>query len=129
MDLLLFSMVPFVHLNSVVSLVIKLFELSGYEDFEEYATEILNKYSEDFVSIWVLANLETNKSIGLEKPQKEKNFEYEKELLKKEFSDLDFWQHVAEDFYPAISYLGKKLWTIEGEDPHYKPKVHRTNFR
>ncbi len=125
----LFSMVPFVHLNSVVSLVIKLFELSGYEDFEEYATDILNKYSEDFVSIWVLANLETNKSISLEKPQKEKNFEYEKELLKKEFSDLDFWEHVAEDFYPAISYLGKKLWTIEGEDPHYKPKVHRTNFR
>lgn len=125
----LFSMVPFVHLNSVVSLVIRLFELSGYEEFEEYATEILNKYSEDFVAIWVLANLETNKSIGLEKPQKEKNFEYEKELLKKEFSDLDFWEHVAEDFYPAISYLGKKLWTIEGEDPHYKPKVHRTNFR
>ncbi|MCK4974022.1 MAG: nitrite/sulfite reductase [Sulfurimonas sp.] len=125
----LFSMVPFVHLNSVVSLVIKLFELSGYEEFEEYATDILNKYSEDFVSIWVLANLETNKSISLEKPQKEKNFEYEKELLKKEFSDLDFWEHVDEDFYPAISYLGKKLWTIEGEDPHYKPKVHRTNFR
>ncbi|MCF6309418.1 MAG: nitrite/sulfite reductase [Sulfurimonas sp.] len=125
----LFSMVPFVHLNSVVSLVIKLFELSGYKGFEEYSADILNKYSEDFVSIWVLANLETNKSIGLERPQKEKNFEYEKELLRKEFPDLDFWQHVDEDFYPAISYLGKKLWTIEGEDPHYKPKVHRTNFR
>ena len=125
----LFSMVPFVHLNSVVSLAIKVFEDSEYTEFEEYATDILNKYSEEFLSLWFLANLETNKSIGLDKLQKEESFEYEKELLKKEFADLDFWEHVDENFHNAVSYLCKKLWTIEGEDPHYKPKIERTNFR
>jgi len=125
----LFSMVPFVHLNSVLSLVIKLFELSGYKEFEEYATEILNKYSEEFLSLWFLANLETNKAIGLKRVEEEKSFEYEKELLKKEFSDLDLFEHVDENFHNAVSYLSKKLWTIEGEDPHYKPKIQRTNFR
>ncbi|MFA7611313.1 MAG: nitrite/sulfite reductase, partial [Sulfurimonas sp.] len=89
----LFSMVPFVHLNETVSLVIKLFELSGYRDFEEYASNVLINYSEEFLSLWVLANLETNKTIAVAKLDKAQNFEYEKELLKKEFSELDFWEH------------------------------------
>ncbi|MFA7501211.1 MAG: nitrite/sulfite reductase, partial [Sulfurimonas sp.] len=45
----LFSMVPFVHLNETVSLVIKLFELSGYRNFEEYASQVLIHCSEDFL--------------------------------------------------------------------------------
>jgi len=61
----LFSMVPFIHLDSVVSLAIKFFELSSYSDFEEFATKIFNNYSEEFVSLWFLANLETDKSIKL----------------------------------------------------------------
>jgi len=125
----LFSMVPFVHLNRVVSLVIELFELSGYRDFEEYAKEILCNYSEDFLSLWVLANLETNSKVALPKLDKMQSLEYETELLKKEFPTLDFWQYVDESFFNAVSYLSKKLWTIEGEDPRYKPKIHRTNFR
>jgi len=125
----LFSMVPFVHLNTVLSLVIKLFEDSDYDEFEEYAKNILNNYSEEFLSLWVLANLETKQNIGLSKLDKEQNIEFEKELLKKDFKDLDFWLHVEENFHNAISYLSKKLWTIEGEDPHYKPKINRVNFR
>jgi ferredoxin-nitrite reductase len=125
----LFSMIPFVHLNNVVFLIIKLFELSEYEEFEEYAINILNNYSESFISLWVLANFETGKTVELKKLQKEESFEYEKELLKKEFADLDFWQHVDENFDSAVDYLSKKLWTIAGEDPHYKPKIQRTNYR
>lgn len=125
----LFSMVPFAHLHRTVSLVIELFELSGYTNFEEYAKNILNKYSEDFLSLWVLANFETKKAIPLLKLEKQESYEFEKELLKKEFADLDFWGYVDENFFNAVSYLSKKLWTIEGEDPHYKPKIERTNFR
>lgn len=125
----LFSMVPFMHLNSVVSLAIKFFELSGYSDFEEYATKTLSNYSEEFVSLWFLANLETNKTIELLSQDTTTTYEYEKNLLKKEFGELDFWEHVDENFHDAISYLSKKLWTIEGEDPHYKPKIDRVNFR
>ena len=125
----LFSMVPFVHLHRVVSLVIELFELSGHRDFEEYAKDILWNYSEAFLSLWVLANLETNRSVILPKLDTMKSFQFEVSLLKGEFAELDFWQHVDESFFNAISYLSKKLWTIEGEDPHYKPKIQRTNFR
>ncbi|PNV82164.1 MAG: ferredoxin--nitrite reductase [Sulfurimonas sp.] len=125
----LFSMVPFVHLNETVSLIIRLFELSGYSDFEEYASKVLIHCSEEFLSLWVLANLETKNTIIVPKLQNLQSFEYEKELLKKEFAELDFWEHVDENFHNAISYLSKKLWTIEGEDPHYKPKIERTTFR
>lgn len=125
----LFSMVPFVHLHEVVSLVIELFELSGYRDFEEYARDILWSYSEDFLSLWVLANLESKKSIPLSKLKGIQSFEFETNLLKKEFADLDFWQFVDGSFFNAISYLSKKIWTVDGEDPHYKPKITRTNFR
>jgi len=125
----LFSMVPFVHLNETVSLLIKLFELSGYRDFEEYASNVLVHCSEEFLSLWVLANLETNNAIAVPKLESMQSFEHEKELLKCEFAELDFWEHVDENFHDAVSYLSKKLWTIEGEDPRYKPKIERTNFR
>jgi ferredoxin-nitrite reductase len=125
----LFSMVPFVHLNKVVTRVIELFEDSPYDEFEEYAKEILNNYSEEFVSLWVLANLETDKCIALKELDSQKDFEFEKELLQNQFGELDFWPHVEENFHNAISYLSKKLWTVDGEDPHYKPKINRVNFR
>ena len=44
----LFSMVPFVHLNDTLECVIKLFEESGYDEFEDFSREILVNYSEDF---------------------------------------------------------------------------------
>lgn len=125
----LFSMVPFIYLESVVSLLIEFFERSGCSDFEEFAAKVLNNYSEEFVSLWVLANLETSKKAELPQRDSETTFEEEKELLREEFAELDFWEHVDESFFNAVSYLSKKLWTIEGEDPHYKPKIERTNFR
>lgn len=125
----LFSMVPFVHLNDTIELIIKLFEESGYSEFEEYAREVLLHYSEDFLSLWVLSNLETSKVIKLTKFDKQQSFEEEKQMLKDNFSELDFWLHVDENFFDAVSYLCKKLWTIQGEDPHYKPTINRVNFR
>ena len=125
----LFSMVPFIHLNDAINLVIKLYELSGYTEFELYTKEVLNNYSEKFVSLWHLANLDSNKTIVLEKLDSKKDMAFELNLLKKEFSDLDFLKYIDENFFNATSYLSKKLWTIEGEDPHYKPKIDRVNFR
>lgn len=125
----LFSMVPFVHLHETVSIVIDLFEQSGYKDFEEYAANVLVNFSEDFLSLWVLANFETKQRLALPKIDSMKDFEGEKKMLEKEFASLDFFLHVDESFFNAVSYLSKKLWTVEGEDPHYKPKIERTNFR
>jgi len=122
----LFSMVPFVHLEHVISLVIELFEHSQESSFEEYAHNILSKYSEDFLSLWHLENLKTDQSIRLEKLNNEISFEEEKELLQKAFSELEL---VEDDFKKTVSAISKELWTIEGADPKYTPKLNRVNFR
>jgi len=124
---MLFSMVPLVHLQETLELIIKLYELSEYENFEEFSLNILNKFSEGFLALWILANFQTKKTIKLE--TLDAGFEYEKSLLKKYFNDVDFIENFEEDFTKSISALSKKLWTIEGEDPIYKPKINRVNFR
>lgn len=126
---MLFSMVPFPHLNQTLDMVIDHFEASGYEFFEEYALEVLLNYSEEFVALWTLACLEIKKVVAFKKLEKALTFHEELELLREHFSELDFWEHIGEDMYAAISYLGKKLWTIEGADPTYKPPIERVNFR
>jgi ferredoxin-nitrite reductase len=124
---MLFSMVPLVHLHETLELIIKFYELSGYNNFEEFSDAILNKFSEEFLALWVLANLTTKKAIKLE--PKGSGFEYEKELLKTNFSDVDFLEPIEEEFSNSISAMAKKLWTVAGEDPTYKPKINRVNFR
>ena len=122
----LFSMVPFVHLNSVVTLIISLFEKSGYSDFETYSKDILNNYSELFLSLWHLANLESKQTIALPKQSKKISQEDEEKLLKDNFKELEIHE---DGFRKTISLKVKELWTIEGKDPNYKPPIERTNFR
>ena len=131
---MIFSMVPFVHLNDTLSLVIKLFEQSGHKDFEEYAHHVLSKFSSEFIAIWLLANLSTNQSLDLPLNKEtpafvEDSFEDEKAKLLQNFAEVDFLDPMEERFFNSISAMSKKLWTVEGEDPHYKPKLNRTNFR
>ena len=121
----LFSMVPFVHLNSVVILIISLYELSGYDDFETYSNKILNNYSELFLSLWHLANLESQQTIALPKQAQVLSDEDEKKLLNETFGDFE----LEEDFRKTISLKAKELWTVEGKDPTYKPPIKRVSFR
>jgi ferredoxin-nitrite reductase len=131
---MIFSMVPFVHLNKTITLIIRLYEQSSHKDFEEYSHHVLSKFSAEFIAIWLLANLSTNKDLPLPlnentKPFEEDSFEIEKAKLLKNFSEVDFLDSMDERFFNSISALSKKLWSVEGEDPHYKPKINRTNFR
>ena len=132
---MIFSLVPLVHLEKTLSLIISLYEKSGYENFEYFSHNILNKFSAEFLAIWFLANLSLGKELKLEVNENivvdtKECFMYEKSLLEKHFSDVDFIEPFGEDnFRKSISALSKKLWTVEGADPHYKPKLHRTNFR
>ena len=122
----LFSMVPFVHLKTTITLVVKLFELSGYKNFQLYAHHILNKYSEDFIALWHIYNLQNNTLLTLSEPLQTPSFQEEKEILLQNFPHCVF---IDDDFKKTISTLVKELWTIEGKDPHYKPPISRTNFR
>ena len=122
----LFAMVPFVHLNSVVTLIISLYELSGYSDFESYSKEILNNYSELFLSIWHLANLELKQIISLPKQSNFVNEKDEEKLFKKSFANFETHE---EGFRKTISLKVKEFWTIEGKDPMYTPAIKRTTYR
>lgn len=131
---MLFSMVPLVHLHALLTLIIITYEQSGYKDFEEFSIHILNKYSMGFLGMWLLANLQTNQSLKL-LPNETKNlseqeqFAYEKELLERFFPKLESLDLIDENFFKATSALSKKLWTVEGKDPNYKPPMKRVAVR
>ncbi|MDA3945864.1 MAG: nitrite/sulfite reductase [Helicobacteraceae bacterium] len=125
----LFPMVPLEHLHAVLSLIIALYEESGCSDFEAYSTQTLNTFSEEFLALWFLANLQTHQLLKLlpneNLPTAQKGFEYEKRLLEKYFEGLDFLDLIEDDFSEALTVLSRELWTIKGEDPHYKPPIER----
>jgi ferredoxin-nitrite reductase len=124
---MLFSMVPLVHLHKTISLIIEIYELSGCENFEDFADSVLNKFSEEFLALWFLANLSSSKALKLTPDGS--GFEYEKSLLNKYFADVDFLEPFDDGFSKSVSALSKKLWTVDGDDPTYKPKIDRVNFR
>lgn len=131
---MLFSMVPLEHLHELITLIISTFEISGYKDFENFSRFILNTYSHEFLAIWFLANLQTAQSLKLEANKNtaltsEEIFAHEKEFLYQSFPQAEFFDLMEESFFHAISIMSKKLWTIEGEDPNYKPPVKRVVFR
>ena len=126
---MIFSMVPFVHLNKTLSLIIGVYELSGERDFEDFANSVLNKYSEEFLSLWFLASLSTSQTLKIPSLETNESFEFERDLLKASFKDMDFLEDVNEGFTKSIGAIGKKLWTVEGEDSKYSPKMKRVAFR
>ena len=125
-----FPMVPYIHLNDTLSLIIKLYEQSFEKNFEEFTSNVLNKFSSEFIALWLLANISTKQILDL--PLKENtnlNFEKEKEVLLKVFKEVDFLDPMDESFFESIDALSKKLWSVEGKDPHYVPAISRTNYR
>ncbi len=130
----LFAMVPLQHLNKTLSLIISIYERSEHEDFEMFSRNILNKFSEEFLSLWFLASLETDQILELPENKdialgSDERFIYEKSLLEKQFPSADVLALIDGDFHDAVSTLSKKLWTIAGKDPHYKPPIKRLNVR
>ncbi len=52
---LIFPSVPLTHLHRVIDVIIDTFEQSGEADFEAFSRHWLNRYSSDFVLLWLLA--------------------------------------------------------------------------
>ncbi|MBU0719992.1 nitrite/sulfite reductase [bacterium] len=131
---MLFAMVPLEHLHELLSLMILMYEKSGCGDFEEYSHKVLNTFSEEFLAMWYLANLQSSLCLALEANRNSgadaaDNFANEKRLLEESFPKSDFSDLIGESFSSAVSVLSKQLWTIEGKDSIYKPPVERTVFR
>ena len=125
---MLFSMVPFVHLKRVLSVIIEIFEQSAYDDFESYAKYELNHFSIEFLAMWYLLNLKHHSALKLP-VHVDQEFIAELELLKEYFEEIEILELVETHFRDLISTLSKLLWTLEGKDPNYKPPIERTVFR
>ena len=87
---------------------------------------ICNNYSEDFLSLWHLYNLKNKTQIKLPIQEQSLNANNEKQLLTESFTNFSLFE---DDMKKTVSKLVKELWTVEGEDPHYKPPIQRVNFR
>jgi ferredoxin-nitrite reductase len=122
----LYSMVPFVHLEAVLRIIIELFEKSGYQNFQLYAHNVLRHYSEDFLSLWHAYNFKHNTALKLPEQKQTLTQEEEVNILREHFNDFEL---IEDDMKKTLSHLVKELWSVAGKDPHYKPPIKRTNFR
>jgi len=125
---MLFSMVPFLHLKTLLTLIINIYEESENISFENYAKDVLNQHSEEFLSMWYLLNLKEKKQLPI--PQGvDQSFILEQKLLEDYFGQEAYKLNDEKNFKAIISSLSKELWFVEGQDPNYKPPIERHAFR
>jgi ferredoxin-nitrite reductase len=127
---MLSAMVPLAHLHALVTLIIALYEKSGLDDFETFSSKVLARFSADFLALWLLANLQTGQALKLEpakerEPGEKEAFLYEKGVLERCFRGEDFLELIGGTFNEAVDTLSKKLWSVEGKDPAYRPPIER----
>lgn len=126
----LFEMVPLEHLSSVLTAIIAEYEQSGFDRFETFAAHLLNRYSIDFLALWLLAKLATGSKISLSTlrnasaPHPATGPEEEKRLLRETFADEAFLTLIDDGLGEAVSRLGKQLWTLHQTAEPVAPRIH-----
>ena len=125
---MLFSMVPFVHLQALLTVIIKIYEAYDPMPFELYAKKVLNQHNEEFLAMWYLLNLKYSRVLPLPEVVTEE-FTAQEKLVKEAFGAEVLEDHGEENFKAMISTLSRELWFVEGKDPNYKPPIERHDFR
>lgn len=126
-----FTMVPLNHVANVVNRLIDEYEASALESFEDFSIQILNHFSEEFCSLWILAKLQTGSTKMLSRLQipyadkEESRFELEKEILEECFEGESFLFLVEDDFKDAIRTLSKQLWTSGKANENIAPRLQK----
>jgi ferredoxin-nitrite reductase len=100
----IFSAIPLYHLEELLNLIIDEFENSIYDDFEDFSSNILNKYSGNFLALWFLGKIETKKDTKLEVGD-------ELEILNKYFGELEFIKLLKGNYLDAVEFQCKKVWS------------------
>lgn len=127
----LFSMVPLEHISPLLECIIDEYKQSGLDGFETFSADVLNRYSEPFLSLWFLAKLETGQKVALhtlDKPDRSHEndlFEEEKQLLEHHFAQEPFLALIDDDFRDAIRYMSKKLWTVTKDSADIAPELKK----
>ncbi|MCK5111324.1 MAG: nitrite/sulfite reductase [Arcobacteraceae bacterium] len=104
--------VPLRELNNLIDIVIDEFINSDFNDFQDFSSNILNTYSENFLSFWFLCKIYTNKKIYLQPFPKNKiqNEENEKQYLKNIFRGNEINQFLSKNLTESIRILLLKVW-------------------
>jgi len=124
----LFEMVPIEHIRSVIDSLIEEYEQSGCDTFESFSTNILNRYSVEFIALWILAKLESKSTTLLytiEPCRREDQFMSEKELFLQCFSNQSYVSIIDDNFNDAIRLLSKKLWSVGQSDQQIAPQIKK----
>ena len=127
----LFEMVPLEHVRSVIDSIIDEYEQSGYDTFESFSTDTLNRYSVEFIALWILAKLESGSTTPLsaidvqDNLREEDQFMVEKELFLQYYSDKAYVSLIEDNFGDAIRQLSKSLWSVGKSDPDIAPQIKK----
>lgn len=101
-----FTTIPLTNLKEILEIIIDEYENSTYKTFESFSENIINKYSVEFLNLWVLAKFKTKKKVYLG------SFN-EIEMLNKYFGDLESIKNCSDDFDSAVKLLSKELWVYK----------------
>lgn len=127
----LFEMVPLEHVRSVLDLIIYEYEQSGLDTFESFSSQILNRYSIEFIALCLLETLKNGSTIAfyamdtLENIREEDRFMAEKELFIRCFSTTDSITLMKDNFNEAIRQISKKLWSVGVSDQEIAPEIKK----
>lgn len=127
----LFEMVPMEHIRSVIDSIIDEYEQSGCDTFESFSTDTLNRFSVEFIALWILAKLESKSTTPLSaivvqyNLRTEDQFMIEKELFLQYFSNQSYVTLIDDNFSDAIRQLSKKLWSIGQSDQQIAPQIKK----
>lgn len=127
----LFEMVPMEHIRSVIDSIIDEYEQSGCDTFESFSTDTLNRFSVEFIALWILAKLESKSTTPLSaivvqyNLRTEDQFMIEKELFLQYFSNQSYVSLIDDNFSDAIRLLSKKLWSIGQSDQQIAPQIKK----
>jgi ferredoxin-nitrite reductase len=98
-----FNTVPLNSLKEILSIIIDEFEESGYRTFEDFARDVLHKYSNSFLNLWFLAKFSTKKKVYLDSQ------DYI-QLLEDNFKNESFIEYIEDNYDEAIKFLSHSLW-------------------
>jgi len=106
--------VPLHGLNDLIHVVLDEFAQSGYNDFEHFSQEVLNRFSTNFLALWFLSKLYFNETIPLKilqsDPTSSHSTEEEKKLIRSAFPKLELSNDQDIIFHKEIRQVNQMLW-------------------
>jgi len=106
--------VPLHGLNDLIHVVLDEFAQSGYNDFERFSQEVLNRFSTNFLALWFLSKLYFSEITPLKilrsDPVSSHSMKEEKKLIESSFPKLEVSNDQDSIFYKEIRHINQMLW-------------------